>query len=541
MFQESFPRTPPPPLWPYLVLCAAVGSIASLGSFQQGHTSDTLVPILVSLQKWTPFFWYQDRVGMLVPLLALPLRHPLLNLLAQEAIYVFTGLAAMYLLPRYMLRDASYGLAGTLSVVACLVLAPAGWLFAFTAYTNYGVWLALGLGGLVLVEARPDVPTSWGRWLIALGLLVLAHWVYSPTALLLGPLVVARFLLCEQGTRKPDLQGSNRPPPIWTSTLLMRIRQALRTELADQLLLLGVGFAAGFLFFRLAAVRATDTHSLPVRQWPSAWRQLWNNGWDFLAPHHWTYFLFGATFAGLIQLGVPARHRQAKVAWRAAVAVGFAAITYFLLMGTRRWVVLNVCCCRYTLPSFFLLQGACAIIATGQLAPAIRQWLNRHPYGVPAIALLLAALIGFHSSSVKKVRSDLERTLGQRTTDILAAGCTHVAGDYWKVWPDVFHANLVLREQGEKRTVWGIAFRGLLTRPLWEQLPLENLRIAVPLDDMETTQTLLQDFQLPAMVVVERRSTIYVLRPACVVEREQRQKSLSETEEHESTKEKITN
>src|SRR4029077_11756254 len=134
---------------------------------QGWHQSDSLIPVLVSLQKWTPFYWDQDRMGMLVPLLTLPLRQPLWNLVAQEAIHVFAGLAAMFLLPRYVLRDGSYVLAGTVSAASCLALAP-GWLFGFTAYTNYGIWLALGLGGLVLAEAKPRMPTPWWRWLTAL-------------------------------------------------------------------------------------------------------------------------------------------------------------------------------------------------------------------------------------------------------------------------------------------------------------------------------------------------------------------------------------
>src|SRR5436190_8114240 len=138
MFQSSFASTRTPPIWPFLVTCAVAGSVVSLGALHRSHISDTLVPVLVSLQKWTPFFWEQDRIGMLVPLLTLPLRNPLANLLAQEAIYVSTALAAMFLLPRYMLRDGSYALAGTLSAVACLVLAPPGWFFGFTAFTFYG-------------------------------------------------------------------------------------------------------------------------------------------------------------------------------------------------------------------------------------------------------------------------------------------------------------------------------------------------------------------------------------------------------------------
>src|SRR6266478_5312352 len=51
------------------------------------------------------------------------------------------------------------------------------------AATFYGVWLALGLGGLVVADRRPDKLTAWWHWLIALGLLILAHWVYLTTAL----------------------------------------------------------------------------------------------------------------------------------------------------------------------------------------------------------------------------------------------------------------------------------------------------------------------------------------------------------------------
>src|SRR6266496_3394333 len=134
-FRESSVPAQSPPLWPFLIICAVVGCVVSLGGLHKFHCSDTLIPILFSLQKWTPFFWGQDRIGMLVPLLTLPIRHPLVNLLAQDAIYVSAALAAMFLLTRYMLPDDSYALVGTLSAVACLGLVPVTWFFDFTAAT----------------------------------------------------------------------------------------------------------------------------------------------------------------------------------------------------------------------------------------------------------------------------------------------------------------------------------------------------------------------------------------------------------------------
>jgi len=196
-------------------------------------------------------------------------------------------------------------------------------------------------------------------------------------------------------------------------------------------------------------------------------------------------------------------------------------------------VDLNCCCSRYTHPSFFLIQGALAIVAVGPVAPAVVGRLSRYSYILAALTLSMAALSSYHSPSLKKVRSDLDLTLGSRTSDILAARCTHVAGDYWKVWPAVFHANLVLHEQGESRTVWGISLCSTPTRPQWQALPLEEIRVAVSADDGQNAETWLQAFHFPPMVEVERHPTIYVLRPAAVVSTEQRQHSSGGHTEHE--------
>jgi hypothetical protein len=225
-------------------------------------------------------------------------------------------------------------------------------------------------------------------------------------------------------------------------------------------------------------------------------------------------------------------------------------------MCTRRWVHLNNCDGRFAFPSLFLLQGALAIVAVGPLAAANRRKeemengrngesaIHRTSVAVSpfrrfavspivgaAVVLLLAALLSYHSPSLHKVRRDLDQTLGSHTADILATGCTHVAGDYWKVWPAVFHANLVLHERGEGRTVWGISHCGTATRAQWEHLPLEDIRVAVPIEDRQNAETWLQAFHFPSLVVVERRPTIYVLRPAAVVLRERQQHSAGDDTE----------
>jgi hypothetical protein len=200
----------PPALWPYLLLCAAAAVLADFGNLHREHQIDSLTPVLISLQHWTLFFWCQDRVGMLVPLLALPLRDPLANLLFQEAVYVFAGLAAMFLLARYVLRDETFPLVGGVMASAFLALAPAGYRFDFFNTTFYGVWLALGLAGLLLNESRPDGSVPGWRLALAFGVLLLTHWVYSAASLVFVPLVLlcSRFDLGrrenEEGRRKKE-------------------------------------------------------------------------------------------------------------------------------------------------------------------------------------------------------------------------------------------------------------------------------------------------------------------------------------------------
>jgi hypothetical protein len=94
-----------PPVWP-LLLAAAIAAIwIDLGNLHAHHQSDTLIPVLVSLYYWTPFYWAQDRWGMLVPLLAMPFAHPFVNLLVQTGLGIFAGLAAPVLVARYVVRD----------------------------------------------------------------------------------------------------------------------------------------------------------------------------------------------------------------------------------------------------------------------------------------------------------------------------------------------------------------------------------------------------------------------------------------------------
>src|SRR6266513_155873 len=81
-----------------------VGMLAAwmnFGRLQYIGDADSVVSLLVSLQRWTPFYWGQDRFGMLIPLIARPFHHPLANMLVQGSLSTAAGLLVPFLLSRY--------------------------------------------------------------------------------------------------------------------------------------------------------------------------------------------------------------------------------------------------------------------------------------------------------------------------------------------------------------------------------------------------------------------------------------------------------
>jgi hypothetical protein len=155
------------------------------GELHRFQIGDTVVYALVSLQWWTPFMWGQDRIGMLVPLLALPFRDPMANLIAQATLDAFAGLLASALVLRYLLGASPIWLAAAAvqNAAVFLLTSPLVQFHWYVTVAHYAVSICLGVGALLL----PWFP------LLVLGM-VLAHWVNFGAFLILGPLAVLRYV-----------------------------------------------------------------------------------------------------------------------------------------------------------------------------------------------------------------------------------------------------------------------------------------------------------------------------------------------------------
>src|SRR5262245_16351545 len=161
------------PLPRYLLLCAVAALWIDFSRIHLGQTSDSLIPVLVSLQQWTPFYWEQSRFGMLTPLLAIPFDHPLANLLVQDGVMIFAGLAAIGLLTRFFIRSRIWFTVACGSSAVFLLCLAEPLRCDYLIAQPYGLSFSLGLAAILLLEKRG----TWRRWSIVTVLMLLASWV----------------------------------------------------------------------------------------------------------------------------------------------------------------------------------------------------------------------------------------------------------------------------------------------------------------------------------------------------------------------------
>jgi hypothetical protein len=501
-------------LFMLLALCAGVATWIDFGTLHRYHNGDALIPVLVSLYRWTPFYWGQDRLGMLLPLLAMPFRNPLTNLLVQMGLSSFATLVSMCLLARYTLPRGLWQLAALLSAIGFLALAPAWMRFETLAvHQPYGLSLALALSGLSLLEHPHGWQSCW-RVVTALVLLLLAYWVNISVAVLCPALVLLRWRIQASGVvRSAALAGL--PQPSLGRRLGKQYAELVQSDVGRTLVLLAIATAIGLALKSIAASDSTRIRFTPLQEWPMAWVRSAESTWHIFTSREWLVLqLITPLTATALLIGLPRLREAARPALYAGLVLALVALLYACVIAGTDHVKQNAYAYRYLIPSLLLLQSASAAIAVSPLGAVLQRhaWAVRWLTPIGMLGLWAAAIVGFGFPSLTGVRQDIDRQLGQRTAELLAANCTHIAGNYWDVWPAMFHGNLVLHERGEMRVLWGLSHRSLATQALWSHIPLDKVRVGVPLHDKEA-DGYLKAYQFPAMVEVEQHRTIVVLRP----------------------------
>ncbi len=484
-----------------LIPVLALGAIAAatiaidLGSIHRFDQADSIVPTLCSLNHWTLYYWAQDRMGMLLPLLAIPVRNPLHNLLLQSGLNIFAGLVCFFLLPRTVLSWRASIPIGAVSLLAYLMLASDRALWNLLLISQpYGLSLSLAAIGAILLESEEDLRPS--RIAASAAFLLLAFWVNLAVIVPMAPL----FLIRSKQPGVPLFRVPHRPT-----------RSLVLLSLACLAVCTLVSRAYTWLLF--PAYSATPLGLLMSWQWPRSLA-------SFVAavgrttPASLRLFWAALLLVGLVRLSWragAASHVESTL--RAVAALLLAAAAAFVVPGTSRHVALNAYAERYAAPSLLLLTLALAVLAVYPLAAGAPVRLGARVSALLLLAIPLAARARFGAPSVEGVRRDLQVQFGDHLRDVEASGADLLLGDYWTVWPTVFMVQMARYESGKPKPFWGLTRRAQATESGWRPLLQPGRRIVALAGDPSVSdmQALLR---LPPLVLQQRQGNVLVYEVA---------------------------
>jgi hypothetical protein len=495
-----------------MILFCAAAALAALcmdfGTFHRLHNSDSIVPVMMSLYRWTPFYWEQDRFGMLVPLLTIPVKSPLANLLAQSGINLFCGLAAFFLCARYVVRGV-WLFTGALSASLFLLFNSVDARFLYLGLAQpYGVGMFLGFAGLLILEA-----SKYSRVLrIACSFICLlaAAWVDAAVIFVLLPVVVFRWLLERDAPQRSE-------PPDNGQKLFARLKLSAKhffdREAGIASVLVLFSFIASYIYSGIVSRSAAygDWPYPPVQPWklPAVWFEFGKTLWSDYLSQPW-----GRSVAALVVLGflirLSARARNSQTNSPASILFASSLVS-FLLMGSLSHIQGTEFDSRFGLQSMLLLQIAAVVWAFLPVYALVKFTWQRVFAAAAMILFLTAPLHLYGRPSLSRVRADLGETLGQYTPEILQSDATHFIGDYWIVWPATFHANLTLYEMGSDRKIWGVTTRSTPTQIYWSQIPPEKMRLATVNGDPSVPYAL-QLYSFPPVVQEQTFKDIVILK-----------------------------
>jgi|GEM_PF-1413663 len=479
MDMPAIPPARPFRVWPYLLINFVAAVWLDFTQFHILQTSDSVVFVLASLYEMRIFFWEQDRVGMLIPLLNSWCGSPYHNLLLQTGAMIFLGLSMPLFLARVLTPHRMAPLAVTLGNAIFLLLAPdrlhENWLLV----CNYPSALLFGFCAFGLIDDRPLGRTWTRRTLCVLGcaaLLLIAHWQYFGVVIYLGALIAFRAWL------KSGPGATNRPHGWWR--MLFRPLFDLRFLTIAPLIWLALG-AISLLMFRVRSgdpiVVNTSSDGIPVTEWVASWRALVATTMALPDTEQYAAILAGVCGAGLLS-AVAIERRVLGHVLRAVLPALLAAAAELLILGTREWTTKNEYHPRYLVA---ITTTALVSLALVGLVPI----LGRIPRRFESLAIALAGLMLLGGATARYgrpsnagVRTLLDERFGALTPAVLDSGCEAVGGDYWVVWLAMFHADMTLYERGDSRVIFGVGARCEPMKARWQKYP-DGFRVVMPDDD----------------------------------------------------------
>jgi hypothetical protein len=320
---------------------------------------------------------------------------------------------------------------------------------------------------------------SWKRWLLVGAGLFVAHWVNLGVA----PAGFALIALYAWQRR--------------------RSRWALFGAAAT------LAFAANWWIMHLARYPNEDqTQLLSVVPWLknllAMTRLLWEEN---ITEPAWSLGVLAAAGA-LLAWSSWSGLRRAELL-RSTLPFWGAGLFFYLLAADMKWVAVNDHSPRYITHSllFFFVGMGIAMVA---MVPWKINAMRRSLWLFLLVLLLLPPVARFGLPSISLPRRVLEDRFGAYTAQILVWNPAFMIGDYWRVWPTVFHAHWKQIEKGKAFDFFGLSHRSFPTHYMWENLMRPGARL-VALEGDSDLQKYLDLYQVSPVRELERKNGLILL------------------------------
>jgi len=417
------------------------------------HNSDTVLPALISIVDWEPYYWGDNRFGMLVPLLATPIRDYATNLMFQNALTVWSGLVAVWFIARLVsgFRDGRTGMM-TAALVLCIAFAVFREHAALVLLiqSNYLPSLALLLAALSLSLSRGVHPVA--RYAGVAIMLFGSFWTNFAN-------IVFGFSLFVLWPPSPEYP--------WR-------RRALACAL--------VAACYGFSMATAAAYSPQIAHRefLPVSEYWTSLSKLLADASRVLVNMPAVIALLSAA---LLAVAFQRPWRQSRLIERwshPAVVLIIASLIYIGAAGASAWVKKNNWDSRYISSQLLVIVCASASVLVKPLAGAVVQRLGQRTAPTVACLLVVAmATSAFGFPSRGRGTEILRKAMSRDENWYAHPSCTHLVGDYWRVWKLEFHDRLI----GRKPPRFAVTDRAEWTRPEWNAGPERDRTYCSASDD----------------------------------------------------------
>jgi len=461
----------------FALLLVTAASI-NLSWVQRFHNADSLLVTLISLDRYTPFYWGENRLGQPGPLILSFVHDYRANLFAHTGLIVSASLGCVVLFNLYFLH-------AFLSSLQRMSVALLSIVLGVCVLSS----LSDGPSQMLAVGAQPHTPSlflmllalallfrtpgraGWPRFTAAFFCLLIAFWLnISIASITLGLAISIDF---------------NFRYPRWKQRV-------------GSLSIVVASLGANIWFAGQYTGPSTFVFS-PMSDWLFGLKRL---GWRV-----WPYFFHQGRLLALLTLllAMLVALRRSQRGLRDycipdVVMFSAAAICYVAVIARVEWVGVNGYSPRY----WTILAVLFLLLVTGWVsAELIRLFtnaLNSERLTVACAGSLLATcvLLMFGLPSNVKARAYLAENINRYDADERSLGCTHFVGDYWIGWTSVFQ-----RESSGGPPIYAITRRSEVTRYLWDW-PAGRLRTYCGLQGDPDRERWIQAFGLPPLYETAR-------------------------------------